>query len=71
MPREKKSREERNEGRRERLKERNIKIRAEYRKEWERGYRTDKIIQDLTKRYALADYTLEDIVFNRGKYKKM
>lgn len=66
MPREK-----RNEERRERLKERNDRIRAEYRKQWEKGYRTEKIINDLKKMYALDDYTLEAIVFKRGTYAAM
>jgi hypothetical protein len=53
---------------RERLSERNEKIRADYMKEWARGFRTDKIIADLGSKYFLDAYTLEAIVFKRGIY---
>lgn len=55
--------------RRARLKERNNRIREAYAKEWTRGFRTDKIIHDLQKVYALDAYTLEAIVFKKGVYK--
>lgn len=56
--------------RRDRLKERNNRIREAYVKEWNRGFRTDKIINDLQKVYALDAYTLEAIVFKKGVYKE-
>lgn len=55
---------------RDRLKERNDRIRAEYRKEWARGFRNDKIIADLAKTYFLDAYTLEAIVYGKGVYKE-
>jgi hypothetical protein len=53
---------------RARLKERNEKIRADYMKEWNRGFRTEKIVVDLGKKYFLKSDTVEKIVFERAKY---
>jgi|GEM_PF-6559477 len=54
---------------RERLKERNDKIRAAYKKEWARGFRNDKIVSDLQREYFLDAYTIEAIVYGKGVYK--
>lgn len=55
---------------RERMVKRNAAIRADYLKEWRKGYRLEKILRTLESRYALSVATLEDIVFSRGKYKE-
>ena len=60
----------RGEDRRKRLNERNVKIRADYSKEWDRGFRTQKIIQDLASKYALAPFTVEAIVWEKDVYAK-
>lgn len=54
--------------RRERLRVRNEKIREKVLEEWKKGYRMDKIIQDLQKVYALDAYTIEAIVREKGCY---
>jgi len=65
MPRVKKQEE-----RRERLNQRNEKIRTAYMKAWGRGFRTEKIISDLVGEFSLDSYTLEAIVFKKGVYKE-
>ncbi len=54
--------------RRLRLRERNERIREAYKKEWARGFRAKKIIDDLTKSYHLDATTIEAIVFKKGVY---
>jgi hypothetical protein len=57
------------EEKRERLKERNEKIRATYQKQWARGFRNEKIVADLQKEYFLDAYTIEAIVYRKNVYK--
>ncbi len=54
--------------RRVRLAERNDAIRAEFEKQWAKGYRTDYIVKELESAYHLHPLTLEDIVFRKGVY---
>ena len=49
--------------------ERNARIRAEFQQQYERGQRVNFILAELSKRYYLAEDTLERIVFERGHYK--
>lgn len=56
--------------RRDRLGERNDSIREKFRREWEKGYRTDKIIAELVVSEHLDATTLEAIVFRKGVYKE-
>lgn len=55
---------------RDRLSERNTKIRDYYKTRWQAGYRTDKIIEELGAKYFLDAITLEAIVFKRNCYKE-
>lgn len=54
--------------RRIRLKDRNEKVRAYYKKRFENGYRNDFIIAEMVKMYSLDKCTLEAIVFKKGVY---
>jgi hypothetical protein len=60
---------EKQQEKRERLRERNEKIRAAYQKQWQRGFRNDKIVADLQKEYFLDAYTIEAIVYRKSVYK--
>lgn len=64
MPEQKRSK------RRARLAERNEAIRAEFKRQWDKGYRTAYIIAGLEKTEHLDAITLEAIVFRKGVYKE-
>lgn len=56
--------------RRDRLGERNDRIREHYKKEYLKGFRSAKIIQDMVATEHLDSTTLEAIVFRKGVYKE-
>ena len=43
-------------------------IRGEFSKNHEKGYRSAVIIKRLAKKYYMAESTIEDIVYQTGKY---
>ena len=53
----------------ERLKAKYKAIRKDFKKRSDEGFKSSVIIEELSWKYFMANSTLEDIVYNTGRYK--